>query len=481
MKNVFLNIIGLGICSLVFTGCGEELLSKSPTAVVSEASFYKTEADAVAAVYSVYAQLQNAQCYGHQAIMQANIWSDDCVKGGGGPADTPNLEEFNSYEILLSNGQVGSIWNANYVGVFRANKAIERIPEVDAETAVKNRLVAEAKFLRALYYYSLVIRFNGLPLVTSTATEDYTAIPRSSARETWEFIESDLLEAIAYLPDSYQGADVGRATKGSARGLLGRVYLFMQEWQKAADVYSDIIGSNIYRLMDDFGDNFLNKEGDNLPESLFEVQFATGTGSTAQAFQLHGWIRPRDVPGLAWGGNGFCPPTQSLADAFEPGDVRRKFTVMVEGDEVFGETYLSSWSPTGHNPRKYVYGAEVIHTEADANYKIIRYSDVLLGYAEAVFNGASGKASISGLEALNRVRRRAELADIPALTFNAIVQERRVELALEGMRFFDLVRWGIAKQVLGDLGFDENHDEYMPIPLSEILKNPDLEQNPGYY
>ena len=481
MKNVFFKIItGLSVCSFLLTGCGEELLDKFPNAVISEGSFYKTEADAVGAVYAIYAQLTNAQCFGHQALMQANIWSDDCSKGGGGPADTPNLEQFNIYEILLSNGQVGSIWGANYVGIFRANKAIEKIPEVDADAAVKDRLVAEAKFLRALYYYSLTIRFSGLPLVKSTSDELNT-MTRSSARETWEFIESDLLEAIRLLPDSYQNnADVGRATKGSARGLLGRVYLFMKEWQKAADVYSDIIGSNIYRLLDNYGDNFLNGEGDNLPESLFELQHTTGTGNVAQGFQYHGWIRPRDVAEIVWVGNGFCLPGQSLVDAFEPGDVRRKATVMVDGDEVFGSIYKSSWSITGFNARKYAFGEDVLHVEADANYKVMRYSDVLLGYAEAIFNGASGKASISGLEALNMVRRRAELADIPALTFDAIVQERRVELALEGYRFFDVVRWGIAKELWGDLGFDENHDEYMPIPLDETLKNPDLVQNPGY-
>ena len=479
MKKIVIYAVCFSIFMLGFIGCGDDLLNKAPYGSLSSASFYKTEADAMMAVNSVYDQLQNTNIYSSQGLMRMNIWSDDAEKGGGGPADNAAFEEFNSFQIVLSNSIPLYVWNALYAGIFRANTAIERI-EGMGDFNLKNRLLGEVKFLRALYYFNLVIQFNGVPLVTSTDVSVLKLIARSPAQDIWNFIEKDLQDAIGLLPSDYAAADVGRATTGSARGLLGRVYLFTKQWQKAADTYADVINSNTYRLMDDYADNFLNKEGDNLPESVFEVQFASGTGSTANAFEYHGWIRPRDVPGLAWGGNGFVVPTQSLADAFEADDLRRKATLLSDGDEVFGTVYRSSWSPyTGHNARKYIYGPEVIHREADANFKVIRYSDILLGYAEAISNGASGKANITGLEALNRVRRRAGLTDIAALSFNTIVHERRVEFALEAIRFFDLVRWGIAKQVLGD-NFDVNHDEYMPVPLNEILMNPNLEQNPGY-
>jgi hypothetical protein len=464
---------------LTFIGCGDDLLNKTPYGSLSAASFYKTESDAIMAINSVYNQLQNVHVYSTQALMRINIWSDDAEKGGGGPADNAALEEFNSFQILLSNGLVGSTWNSLYAGIFRANTAIEKIEEM-SDFSTKKRLLGEAKFLRALFYYNLVIQFNGVPLVTSTDVSILKTIARSSAQDIWNFIEKDLLDANGVLPLTYQGVDVGRATKGSVQGLLGRVYLFTKQWQRAADVYSDIINSNTYRLMDNYADNFLNKEGDNLPESVFEVQFAAGTGNTANSFEYHGWIRPRDVPSIDWGGNGFVIPTRTLVDAFEPNDLRRKSTVLVDGDEIFGTTYSSLWSPyTGFNTRKYIWGPEVIHQEADANFKVIRYSDILLGYAEAISNGASGKANISGLEALNKVRNRAGLNDLSSLSFNIIVQERRVEFALEAIRFFDVVRWGIAKEVFGS-NFDVNHDEYMPIPLNEILMNPNLEQNPGY-
>jgi hypothetical protein len=463
---------------LLATGCGDDLLNKSPYGALSEATFYQTESDAILAVTAVYDQLQNGYVYSTFSLMIKNIWSDDAEKGGGGPGDTPNLEEYNSFQILLSNGMVGSSWNACYAGIFRANKTIEKIETMDI--GLKNRLLGEAKFLRAVYYFNLVTQFGGVPLVTASNMPDLKSITRSPAQAVWAQIEKDLQEAVAALPQSYSGNDVGRATKGSAQGLLGRVYLFTKEWQKAADVYSEIINSGVYHLMDNYADNFLNKEGDNLPESVFEVQFASGTGSTANAFEYHGWIRPRDVPSITWGGNGFVVPTQSLANAFETNDLRRKATILSDGDEAFGSVYSSAWSPyTGYNTRKYIYGAEVIHQEADANFKVIRYAEILLGYAEAVFNGATGKANITGLQAINQVRERAGLAGITELSFGAIVQERRVEMALEGIRFFDVVRWGIAKETFGD-NFDVNHDEYMPIPLNEILMNPNLEQNPGY-
>jgi hypothetical protein len=477
MKNILSKMLII-IPLISFMGCGEELLDKSPYGTISDASFYKTESDAIQAVNSIYNQLQQFNTF-NAFIMRDDIWSDDTEKGGGGPGDTPQLEEFNSFDIQLSNWLIGGVWNGYYAGIFRANKALEKIGEMD-DFPSKNRLLGEAYFLRALYYFHLNIRFNGVPLVTSTNTEELKTMSRSSAEQTWEMIVKDLLEAISSLPVAYTGNDAGRATKGSAQGLLGYTYLNMKKWQDAADVYADIINSGKYNLTNNYAINFANKEGDNLPESLFEVQYAAGTGDAGNGFKMHGWIRPRDVPSIKWGGNGFSVPTKSLANAFEPGDLRREATVLVDGDIVFGETYRSSWSPyTGHNARKYIYGPEVIHGEADANYKMIRYSEVLLGYAEAIFRGANGKANLTGLQALNLVRKRAGLPDKTQLNFESIVHEKRVEFAIEGKRFFDLVRWGIAKDVLGDK-FNVNHDEYMPIPLNETLLNPNLKQNPGY-
>jgi hypothetical protein len=472
MKKLIFLMISVTATFMLTTSCGEDMLDKSPYAALSEATFYRTEADAIGAVNAVYNPLTVYNSWSH---LSSEIWSDDFEKGGGGPTDMAQLEELNNFQIVPSNSMVSDMWNTCYRGIFRANKAIEKIEEMSITS--KDQLLGEAKFLRALYYYNLNIRFNGVPLITSTNTTDIKNVSRVSAQEIWAFVEQDLKEAINGLPVSYSGADVGRATKGSAQGLLGRACLYMKEWQKAADVYADVINSGTYRLVDNYGDLFKNQGSDNLPESLFEVQSVAGKSSSSITTTRN--MTPRDVNG--WGGWGFCVPTQSLADEFEVGDLRRPETLVMEGDIMFGIPYESFWSPyTGFSPKKYVFGPEVGTDETDCNLKVIRYAEILLGYAEAILNGATEKANITGRQAINLVRKRAGLQEITALSLDAIVHERRVELALEGgFRFHDLVRWGIAKDVLG-ANFDVNHDEYMPIPLNEILINSNLQQNPGY-
>lgn len=460
------------------------MLDKVPYAAISEASFYKTEADAEMAVNSVYSQLKNGYTFNSFSFVP-DIWADDAVKGGGGPGDNAALTEFEDWNIQNTNSFSKNRWNSFFKGVYLANTAIIKISGMD-DFSKKDRCLGEVKFLRALYYFSLVKDFGELPIITDPDQEGIKTISRSSVEEVYKLIVADLNDAIASLPATYSGNDVGRATKGSAQGLLGRVYLFTKDWQKAADVYSEIIKSGTYSLMPDYETNFLNEGGDNLPESLFEVQYTANSGNTGNGFQRHGWCRPRDVAEISWGGNGFAEPTESLAKEFEPGDLRRPATVMVEGDLVWDNNgglttvYHSSWSPySGYNAKKYIYGPEAIHEECYANFKIIRYSDVLLGYAEAVLNGASGNAGISGLQAFNMVRERAGLPGISALSLDALIHERRVEFALEGLRFYDVVRWGKAKEIFGPK-FDVGKDELLPIPESELLMNPNLGQNPGY-
>ncbi|MDR1455517.1 MAG: RagB/SusD family nutrient uptake outer membrane protein [Tannerella sp.] len=475
-KTIFLAIYTVAAFMLT-TGCGDELLDKAPYGAMSEATFYQTETDLIGAVNAAYGPFfgrWGGGIYDNLVIFSMGVWSDDFEKGGGGPTDQGALEEMNNYQVISTNSMALAAWNNAYSGVFRANKAIEQIEE--SSVASKDRLLGEAKFLRAIYYYNLVIRYNGVPLITSTATAELKNVSRSSAQEVWAFIEQDLKDACNGLPVSFTGADQGRPTKGSAQGLLGRVYLSTREWQKAADVYAEIINSGRYSLMEDYGSLFVNQGSDHLPESLFEIESTSGKSSSFVG--LSNGFTPRDVNG--WGGVGFCVPTQSLVDEFEPGDLRRAETIVMEGDMLFGLPYDPAWSPyTGYNTKKYMYGPEIPTSETDANYKVIRYAEILLSYAEAIQNGAAEKANITGLQALNAVRQRAGLQAIAALSFEAIVHERRVELAVEGLRFPDLVRWGIAKEVLG-ANFDVNRDEYLPIPFSEILINPNLQQNPGY-
>lgn len=454
------------------------MLDKAPYGTVSEATFYKTDADAVMAVNSVYHRLQTGYAYGAFSFVY-DIWSDDCVKGGGGPGDNAAWTELEEWTVQTSNGTASSMWSAHFTGVYRANICINKVSAMP-DSPIKNRVLGEAKFLRALFYSRLVQIFGALPYWTDPDMEGLKSIPRTPADECWANIIEDLEEAVTLLPESYEGADLGRATKYSAYALLGRAFLYTKQWQKAADAYAQIIKSGKFKLMDDFAANFTNTTSDNLPESIFEVQFASGTGSTSRAFERHGWCRPRDIP-YEYTGNGFAQPKESLVKEFEEGDLRRAATVMVPGDILWDDVpYDPAWSPySGYNAMKYVYGPGVTHQEADANFKIFRYSEILIGYAEAVLNGASGNAGITGLQAFNMVRERAGLEGIGALTLDAIIHERRVEFALEGHRFFDVVRWGKGREIFGSQ-FDENRDELMFIPINEMLKNPNLTQNPGY-
>lgn len=454
------------------------MLDKAPYGTVSEATFYKTDADAVMAVNSVYHRLQTGYAYGAFSFVY-DIWSDDCVKGGGGPGDNAAWTELEEWTVQTSNGTASSMWSAHFTGVYRANICINKVSAMP-DSPIKNRVLGEAKFLRALFYSRLVQIFGALPYWTDPDMEGLKSIPRTPADECWANIIEDLEEAVTLLPESYEGADLGRATKYSAYALLGRAFLYTKQWQKAADAYAQIIKSGKFKLMDDFAANFTNTTSDNLPESIFEVQFASGTGSTSRAFERHGWCRPRDIP-YEYTGNGFAQPKESLVKEFEEGDLRRAATVMVPGDILWDDVpYDPAWSPySGYNAMKYVYGPGVTHQEADVNFKIFRYSDILIGYAEAVLNGASGNAGITGLQAFNMVRERAGLEGIGALTLDAIIHERRVEFALEGHRFFDVVRWGKGREIFGSQ-FDKNRDELMFIPINEMLMNPNLTQNPGY-
>ena len=462
---------------VLMCGCNK-MLDKAPYGTVSEASFYKTDTDAVMAVNSVYHRLQNGWVFGGFSFV-LDIWSDDCVKGGGGPGDNAGWTELEEWSVQTSNGVASSWWSAHYGGVYRANICIQKVSEMP-DSPIKSRVLGEALFLRAMFYSRLVQIFGDLPYWTDPDMEGLKELSRTPASECWDYIIGDLQEAIKLLPESYTGADVGRATKYSAYALLGRAYLYKKQWQDAADAYAQIIKSGKYRLMDDFAANFTNTTSDNLPESVFEVQFASGTGSASRAFERHGWCRPRDIP-YEYSGNGFAQPKESLVKEFEEGDVRRAATVMVPGDILWdGVPYDPAWSPySGYNAMKYVFGPGVTHQEADVNFKVFRYSEILIGYAEAVMNGAVGNAGITGLQAFNMVRERAGLEGVSSLTLDAVLHERRVEFALEGHRFFDVVRCGKAREIFGSQ-FDTNRDELMFIPVNELLMNTNLKQNPGY-
>jgi len=309
-------------------------------------------------------------------------------------------------------------------------------------------------------------------------------MPRESVDNVVAQIISDLEYAQSNLPSvtAYRGtADLGRATKGAAKGFLARTYLWIGDWAKCAQLTSEIISSNEYELMTDYGDNYLLANDNNM-ESLFEVQFQTGVPESVSS-SYSCYMSPRGNSRTDCG-YGHLEVRQELIDAYEEGDLRRKVTIFMEGDDFFGVPYDYTLSGTGANPAKWIFSKEVV-TQASgspSNQQLMRYAEVLLNNAEANF---MLNEKDDALWAINEVRDRAGLDDlsIEQLTLEAIIHERRIELAFEGgHRLFDLRRLGIAEAVLTELGhtYDDDIHNVFPIPLSELDANPAVEQNPGY-
>lgn len=486
-------IVFLGLSS-----CQKEFLEKSPLIGITEENFYRTDADAIAAVNAAYAALQfELSPAGHFRWFWGDIMSDDSEKGGSGDNDVNELLQLETFKGPANTDLLEAEWGANFEGIYRANVVLEKVPPIEMDEKLKSRILGEAKFIRAWFFYNLVTVFGGVPKVDHLLAASEYNMPRSSADEIWSLVEQDLTEAIPALPlrSEYPLADMGRITKGAAQALLVKTYLWRQKWQQAQSVAEEVINSSEYFLAPDYSTIF-TEEGENGPESIFEIQYmnasggnwgknAANEGTFTNVFQ-----RPRGQ----FEGFGFNIPTQDLVNDFIQGeneDPRLKSTVFREGDPM-GDRGIFSKEATGGFPHDY-YPKKYFNNKADeapfgdpvpngsSNDRVIRYADLLLMHAEAAWhNGQEEPARTS----LNEVRQRVGLAGVTATgdaLLQAIYRERRLELALEGHRFFDLVRTGRAAAELGPLGFQTGVHEIFPIPASQIqATNGALTQNPGY-
>jgi len=353
------------------------------------------------------------------------------------------------------------------------------------DEALKTRLLAEAKFVRAYSYFRLVRAFGGVPLrlhLPVDATEDN--IPRASKEEVYAAIEQDLTDAASVLPQAYGPSDVGRATKGAALGLHAKVAMYQGKWAMVLDFTNQVKGLG-YGLFPDY-EKLFRVENENSIESIFEIQanyYPSITGvSNSQYSQVQG---PRGVNGF-WG---FHVPSAVLASAYETGDVRKDATLMLVGETTPQGDLIPSAGPTGptmYNQKAYVpFSAPFDDANArgsQQNIRVLRYADILLMNAEAA-NETGNR--VLARESLNMVRDRAGLDDITsddqAALRAAIWQERRVELAMEFDRYFDVIRQGRGAEVFGTRGFVAGKNEVMPIPQTQIqLSGGLLTQNPNY-
>lgn len=476
------------------TACGEDFLTKAPLDSINTENFFETEDDAIYAINGAYQPLQWPKLY-NMRMWTTDIMAGNSIVGAGGGDDGRETQDLANFVTTADNAGVLDLYRGPSPGILRCNYVIKNVPGMDIDEDLKDRIVGEAKFLRGLYYFIMVRFFGDVPLIVEPQEPDDDLRPfRTDKEEVYQQIIVDLEEAKAVLPtkSEYGDSDLGRATRGAATGLLAKVYLTLEEWQKVVELCEEVDALG-YELNDNYGDNF-NVETENSIESLFEVQYVAGAGEDFwsdenQASWLSTFTGPRNS-GMVAGGWGWNQPTQEFVDAYEEGDLRKDVTILYDGCPPFdGMEYDPSYSTTGYNLRKFLVSKSIAdsYDNSPLNFPVLRYADVLLMKAEALNElGRTTEAE----EPLNKVRNRAGLNNVESGLsvddFREIVlHERRMELAFEGQRWFDLIRvedgqWGLEfLHSIGKVNASEKH-LLLPIPQEEIDANPNLEQNPGY-
>jgi len=491
MKNIY-KLFPLFLLALFFS-CNDSLDTELQGQYTTD-SFYQTEGHAISAINATY-QIAAFNSTNNNLWVFGDVASDDTVKGGF-DGDQSDIELVNNFNVNPINGTINNFWQHYYEGVTRANNVLYYVPDIDMDTDLKNRILAEAKFLRAYYYFHLTNIFGEIPLKTIPAfTPQELNVPLSTVALVYTQIELDLSEAANNLPASYDPSETGRVTKGAALGLLAKVYLFQEKWELAANTATLVEGLG-YGLTQLYRNNF-NASSENNSESVFEIQHLTGQVPSLGTY-LNQWFSPSVLTGYF-----FNAPTQNFIDEFEVTvslvvDPRLDYSVGREGNTwVDGQDFLIEWSPTGYLSKKQVQdpGDNPIG-DGDLNYTFMRFAEILLIKAEALNEMGNGAGA---LIPVNKIRKRAResylfdnqlsgfgtipvglLPDVTstntAFLRDAIRHERRVELGLEFHRYFDVVRYGQAysEQVLGNTGFNYSEDRYFPIPQSERDANTNI-------
>jgi starch-binding outer membrane protein, SusD/RagB family len=502
MRRFIKKIIVCCLAVLMAGGCKKFLDQPGPGALPEE-DFYKTDLDATQAVTAIYDMMQaHFNNNWGSLYMIKTLLSDETNTGGGDVGDQPGYQTIDKYNFDAANDKIRDAWRMLYFTIYRANKVINK---TKPETDLRRRLIAEAKALRAYNYFELVSLWGDVPLVLDDIDpSNYTKAGRKSKTQVNDQIEKDLQEAIAALPfkNSYSSADKFRVTKGMAQALLGKVYLYQLRCDDAASQFETVINSGQYGLAPSISSTF-SKNFEFGIESVFEISYSTDRSYDWSNFPWTGQpesnihiqlMGPRSdyytkAPGDSLlGGWGFNLPRKNLWAAFvSAGDAERRKQTIMSKDELLAMggnwTNDNAWGFEGYFQRKYgsfstQTGGPINELNYGTNWRLIRFADVLLMAAEANYRANN---EVKSRQYLNLVRKRSGLPDITAsgnALFDIIVKERQLELAFEGFRFTDLVRWGLAQKELGPLGYQSKH-AVLPIPDYDI-KTGKLTQNAGY-
>ncbi len=474
------------ITAAYLIGCSDDYLDVDQTAAISTAdlSLYNNDEGAKSFVTAIYSKFLdwNMSSFSWNGI--TSIASDDADKGSS-PGDTGTDKDLlDNLTHNASSISVEEVFRAQYEGINRCNQALFYIPQLNqANEGLRNRLIGETKFLRAVMYFNLVRIYGGVPLVNkipspSSEEDRIMQLTRKSKEEIYTFIEQDLTDAIAVLPEksAYPANEVARASRGAALTLLAKVSLYQRKWDKVIEYTNLVTG---YSLTPSYAEIF-KTSGENNQESIFEIQGFGGNPAKG----IQGYSATQGARGAGGWGWGFNTPSESLVNAYEPGDVRRDATIIFAGTTLYDGRVVPL---TVENPRYNFKAYSSVNSgdwETNVNIRYLRYAEVLLMRAEA-FNELGNTTSAKS--ELDLVRNRANLPNSTAVSQadlrTAIWRERRVELAFEHDRYFDLVRTGQAQAAFAIHGkqFIVGKHELFPLPQRFINESQGLStQNPNY-
>ncbi len=530
MKDITLRKVIILTTLLGMLSCGEDYLNLENKNAVTTGNFYKTERDAADALIAAYSPL----CWrGFHGISFPFLYLtlDDRI-----------IHENAQYELFIfnaSDGMVGMLYYDLFKGVYRCNVLLQKLEEIPMDEPVKDLYFGQLYFLRGFYYFNLAMIYNAPPLVTYATEDPNITYGNTPQQEIYDFVAMEFSKAMDLLPWKWdQPEDIGRATKGAAMAMLGKLYLYQQKWELASEHFRNLIENGPHDLMmppetgadsldylyaylcnfspiDLVNGNRVYKAENNI-ESVFSAQFNDGF-STYGHYWNPGWQNDGSLFSAYFGINGWrnVVPTQTMVGQYEtvamhpggfPRDPRFYASIFTPGDIIdfwhpeYPDFYMVPFKEGIHNLsaisqgyglKKYCFPMHLANAatpfQDPNNWRIIRFSDVLLMYAEAQYH--IDPASSEGLAALNRVRARVGLRPLPTMTKEAIIHERDVELAFECIRYFDLVRWSRPDEK-GDVwahpellvtNYFPGKSEFMPIPLSEInVMQGKLKQNPNW-
>ena len=503
MKKIFIIIF-----SAFLLGACEEELNLAPISEAGSNGFYNNADDFEQAVNGIYATfgVQNNVDYASQYVVLGESRSDNLyTPGDAGVRDWNAINNFQN--TLATLGTIRNVWNVTFNGIMRANTVLDQLkakPAAVGDAALKSRFEAEARFLRAYFYFDLVKWFGKVPIFETFVTPtEALAIPRSPADEVYNLIISDLNFAIDNLPQSYGGIDKGRATSLAAKGILARVYmtrsgpklhpdgpcLGSNEYDQALSLLNDIISSGKFSMVDDYAAIFeYDNEGNS--EIVWDFQFITGGVGAGGYFPTEyydeGWARVNlPFPG-GNPGDGSKRISDNLLNSYESGDLRMEPTFQLDYEAENGDMVDAQFYDKFMDVDK----AGGDRFDWSINYPVLRYTDVLMLKAECILQGASGSQGDVD-DIVNAVRDRAGLGPVSNVTLDMLLEERRKEFAGENLRWDDLVRTGKVIDVMNAWIAEEDSsgkinqviNEFIiyPIPQDQMdVKEGLYEQNPGY-